>query len=123
MTRADGLVVMPAGQRERGRLLRGIDHGQIVMGHRVVGLELDGPAQGGFGRPAQAFLAQHDAEIVLRVGVIRIGLGRTAQSVERSTVWPDTVKRGDIPRNVRGMGTLVPEDIVSIPATNSARRI
>jgi HlyD family secretion protein len=44
-----------------------------------------------------------------------------AQSVERSTVWPDTVKRGEMIRNVRGLGTLVPEDIVSIPATTDGR--
>src|SRR6266581_2233544 len=44
-----------------------------------------------------------------------------AQSVERSTVWPDTVKRGEMLRNVRGLGTLVPEDILSIPATTDGR--
>src|SRR5947209_317638 len=40
------------------------------------------------------------------------GMKPAAQSVERSTVWPDTVKRGEMIRNVRGLGTLVPEDIV-----------
>jgi len=44
-----------------------------------------------------------------------------AQSVERSTVWPDTVKRGEMLRNVRGLGTLVPEDILTIPATTDGR--
>jgi HlyD family secretion protein len=37
-------------------------------------------------------------------------------SVERSTVWIDTVKRGPMVRQVRGLGTLVPEDIRWIPA-------
>ena len=32
-------------------------------------------------------------------------------SVDRSTVWVDTVKRGPMVRQVRGLGTLVPEDI------------
>src|SRR5206468_12505371 len=32
-------------------------------------------------------------------------------SVDRSTVWIDTVKRGPMVRQVRGLGTLVPEDI------------
>jgi HlyD family secretion protein len=32
--------------------------------------------------------------------------------VEASTVWPDTVKRGPMVREVRGLGTLVPEDIL-----------
>jgi HlyD family secretion protein len=39
-----------------------------------------------------------------------------APSVERSSVWIDTVKRGPMVRQVRGLGTLVPEDIRWIPA-------
>jgi len=38
-------------------------------------------------------------------------------SIDRSTVWIDTVKRGPMTRQVRGLGTLVPEDIRWIPAT------
>jgi HlyD family secretion protein len=37
-------------------------------------------------------------------------------SIDRSTVWIDTVKRGPMVRQVRGLGTLVPEDIRWIPA-------
>ncbi|HYK23345.1 MAG TPA: HlyD family efflux transporter periplasmic adaptor subunit, partial [Candidatus Acidoferrum sp.] len=37
-------------------------------------------------------------------------------SIDRSTVWIDTVKRGPMTRQVRGLGTLVPEDIRWIPA-------
>ncbi len=32
--------------------------------------------------------------------------------VEAATIWPDTVKRGPMVREVRGLGTLVPEDIL-----------
>jgi len=32
--------------------------------------------------------------------------------VEAATIWPDTVKRGLMVRDVRGLGTLVPEDIL-----------
>ena len=39
-----------------------------------------------------------------------------APSVERSSVWIDTVKRGPMVRQVRGLGTLVPEEIRWIPA-------
>ncbi|PYS56690.1 MAG: RND transporter, partial [Acidobacteria bacterium] len=39
-----------------------------------------------------------------------------APSVERSSVWIDMVKRGPMVRQVRGLGTLVPEDIRWIPA-------
>src|SRR6266853_870163 len=41
--------------------------------------------------------------------------------VEASTIWPDTVKRGPMVREVRGLGTLVPEDIRWIPATTQGR--
>ena len=36
--------------------------------------------------------------------------------VEAATIWPDTVKRGPLVREVRGLGTLVPEDILWIQA-------
>ncbi len=39
-----------------------------------------------------------------------------APSVDRSSVWIDTVKRGPMVRQVRGLGTLVPEEIRWIPA-------
>src|SRR3984893_6357701 len=58
------------------------------------------------------------------VGLIILGLSRlkpAAPSVERATVWIDTVKRGPLLREVRGLGTLVPEDIRWIPATTQGR--
>src|SRR3954454_4177785 len=42
-------------------------------------------------------------------------------SVDRSTVWIDTVKRGPMVRQVRGLGTLVPEDIRWVPANTEGR--
>ena len=62
--------------------------------------------------------------LAITIPAITIALKRmqpAAQSVERSTVWPDTVKRGEMLRNVRGLGTLVPEDILTIPATTDGR--
>src|SRR5436309_793751 len=44
-----------------------------------------------------------------------------APSVARETVWIDTVKRGPMLRQVRGLGTLVPEDIVWIPTQFEGR--
>src|SRR5213082_3719012 len=41
--------------------------------------------------------------------------------VDRSTVWIDTVKRGPMVREVRGLGTLVPEEIRWIPANTEGR--
>ena len=62
--------------------------------------------------------------LLIVVAGITLALKRlqpAAQTVERGTVWPDTVKRGEMIRNVRGLGALVPEDIVSIPATTDGR--
>ena len=44
-----------------------------------------------------------------------------APSVERATLLIDTVKRGSMLRQVRGVGTLVPEEILFIPATQEGR--
>jgi HlyD family secretion protein len=57
--------------------------------------------------------------ILITVGVSR--LKPAAPSVERATVWIDTVKRGPMLRQVRGAGTLVPEEIRWIPATTQGR--
>jgi RND family efflux transporter MFP subunit len=53
-----------------------------------------------------------------------LGLTRlkpAAPTVERSTIWTDTVKRGPMLRQVRGRGSLVPEEIRWIPAESDAR--
>jgi HlyD family secretion protein len=58
------------------------------------------------------------------IGLISLGLSRlkpAAPRVERATVWIDIVKRGPMLRQVRGLGTLVPEDIRWIPATTQGR--
>ncbi len=58
------------------------------------------------------------------IGAVSVGLARlkpAAPTVERSTVIIDTVKQGEMLRNVRGLGTLVPEEIVWIPAVTSGR--
>jgi len=64
------------------------------------------------------------AIVLVSVAGITFGLSRlkpAAPAVERSSVWPDTVKRGDMLRQVRGLGTLVPEEIRWIPAETEAR--
>ena len=43
-----------------------------------------------------------------------------APSVDKGTIWSDTVKRGPMLREVRGLGTLVPEDIRWIAAQTDA---
>jgi HlyD family secretion protein len=58
--------------------------------------------------------------VVLLAGitVFVMRLKPAAPTVDRSTVWTDTVKRGNMIRQVRGLGTLVPREdrIRSIPA-------
>jgi HlyD family secretion protein len=44
-----------------------------------------------------------------------------APSVERATIWTDDVKRGPMLREMRGLGTLIPEDIRWIPALTECR--
>ena len=57
--------------------------------------------------------------ILITIGVSR--LKPAAPTVERQTVWIDKVKRGPMLRQVRGSGTLVPEEIRWIPATTQGR--
>jgi len=48
---------------------------------------------------------------VVALGAVTIGVSRlkpAAPEVERSTVWTDTVKRGPMLRQVRGLGSLIP---------------
>ena len=61
---------------------------------------------------------------VLAVALITYGLSRlerAAPSVARSTVLTDTVKRGQMLRQVRGLGTLTPEEIRQIAAPVEGR--
>jgi HlyD family secretion protein len=61
---------------------------------------------------------------VIAVAVITVGVSRlkpAAPSVEGETLWKGTVARGTIPRNVRGLGTLVPEEIRYVPAISPGR--
>ena len=60
--------------------------------------------------------------LVLIAGVLGVGtwqlakLKPAAPTVERATVWIDTVKRGPMVIDRRGLGALEPEDIIWIPA-------
>lgn len=61
---------------------------------------------------------------VVAVVLVTAALARlkpAAPSVDRSTIWTDTVKRGSMLREVRGLGTLVPETIQVVPAVSAGR--
>lgn len=59
------------------------------------------------------------AVVVITVALSR--LGPAAPSVDRSTIWTDEVKRGEMVRQVRGPGTLVSEQIRWIVALTAGR--
>lgn len=64
------------------------------------------------------------AAVAVAVALLTLGVSRlkpAAPTVERATVVIDTVKRGEMVREVRGLGTLVPEEIRWIPALTEAR--
>jgi HlyD family secretion protein len=75
-------------------------------------------------RQKQLKRAGYIATGLLIVAGISVGLSRlrpAAPTVDSATLWPDTVKRGPMVRQVRGLGTLIPEDIRWIPATSQGR--
>jgi len=62
---------------------------------------------------------------LLGIGAVTVGVSRlkpAAPEVERSTVWTDSVKRGSMLRQVRGLGSLIPsqEFTRQIPAETEA---
>jgi len=57
--------------------------------------------------------------VVLTIAISR--LEPAAPAVDRDTVWVGTVERGNMLRQVRGNGTLVPEEVRWIPAQTSGR--
>ena len=83
-------------------------------------------------RPASVAQAKKRRQImigvvgVLVIGLVSVVLARlrpAAPTVERATVWVDTVKRGPMVRQVRGLGTLVPVDEARrwVPASTQGR--
>jgi HlyD family secretion protein len=62
--------------------------------------------------------------VLCAVPLITWGLSRlkpAAPTVEAGTLWMDNVKRGPMLRQVRGLGTLVPEEVLWIPAVTDGR--
>jgi HlyD family secretion protein len=61
------------------------------------------------------------AVVVLGVTLGLTRLRPAAPRVERGSVWIDAVKRGPMLRQVRGLGTLVPEEVRWVPSPTDAR--
>jgi HlyD family secretion protein len=61
---------------------------------------------------------------LMALALATVGLSRlkpAAPSLEGGSIYPGTVKRGSMLREVRGNGTLLPEEIRWIPAMNAGR--
>lgn len=75
-------------------------------------------------RKKRVRLIVYGAAMVVAVPALTIAVSRlkpAPPSVERSAVWLDTVRRGEMLRDLRGIGILVPVDVRWIPAQSSAR--
>jgi HlyD family secretion protein len=59
--------------------------------------------------------------VLAAITIVLVRMKPAAPSVEASTLYPDTVKRGQMLRQVRGLGTLVPEEIRWIAARTQGR--
>jgi HlyD family secretion protein len=80
--------------------------------------------------PREGVAAKKRKRRILIIGASAVGLilatfalsrlKPAAPSVDRSSVWIDTVKKGPMVRQVRGLGTLVPEEFRWLPTTTEA---
>lgn len=61
------------------------------------------------------------ALVLITVSIVLARMEPAAPSVDSDTLLRDSVKRGSLVRQVRGVGTLVPEDTRWIPATTDGR--
>lgn len=82
-------------------------------------MDIKRPDQSKARRRKRILLGLGSAVVLGGITFVLAQLKPAAPTVERSSVWIDTVKRGPMVRQVRGLGTLVPEEIRWIPARTS----
>lgn len=66
-------------------------------------------------RPRRVVIAAAAVAVVLAGGAL-FGLGKAAPTAQRSELWIEAATRGDMRREIRATGTLVPRDIRWITA-------
>lgn len=84
---------------------------------------MDRPREGVSARKKRNRVLMLAAAIVVLAGVT-LGVSRlksAAPRVDKNTVWVDTVRRGPMIREVRGIGVLVPREVRWIPANTNGR--
>jgi HlyD family secretion protein len=84
-------------------------------------VDIPRPSQAGRRRKRAIVYAAIGLAAVALVTVLLARLRPAAPMVQRSAVWIDTVRRGPMLRQVRGLGTLVPEEVRWIPAETTGR--
>lgn len=82
-------------------------------------MDIQRPDQSKARRKKRIMLGLVGAVVLAGITVALARLKPAAPTVERGSVWIDTVKRGPMVRQVRGLGTLVPEEIRWIAARTS----
>ena len=84
-------------------------------------MDIARPSQAGRKRRLRIIYAAAGVVVLLSITIGLARLKPAAPTVERSAVWIDTVRRGPMLRQVRGLGTLVPEEVRWIPALSEGR--
>jgi HlyD family secretion protein len=99
----------------------GIAFAILVCGERGFGMDIQ---RKGVARKKRIRLIIYSIIGIICLAGITLGLSRLKPAppgVDASTVWHDTVRRGDMDVQVRGLGTLVPEQIQYISAVTQGR--
>src|SRR5262245_29346671 len=84
-------------------------------------LDIQRPDQTRKRRNRRLLLGAAGLAVILLITLGLINMKPAAPTVERETVWTDTVQRGPMLRQVRGPGTLVPVDIRWLSASQDGR--
>lgn len=84
-------------------------------------MDIARPDQSKAKRKKRIIYASLGALVLVGITVLLARLKPAAPTVERNLVWIDAVKRGQMLRQVRGLGTLVPEEIRWIAARTQGR--
>jgi HlyD family secretion protein len=94
----------------------------VTSMHKQVAMDISRPDLKAKKRKRQIVTIAIGVVVLAAVTFLVMRLKPAAPSVDRSTVWTDTVKRGPMIRQVRGLGTLVPREdaIRQIPAQTEA---
>ncbi|BET65361.1 HlyD family efflux transporter periplasmic adaptor subunit [Opitutales bacterium ASA1] len=84
-------------------------------------MDIQKPSQAGARRRKRLFVGGIVLSLVIALTVFLARLEPAAPTVDRNLVYIDTVRRGPMVRQVRGLGTLVPEEIRWIAARTAGR--